>query len=523
MPASGDLLGGRYRIVGALGAGGMATVHRAHDERLGRDVAIKVLLPNLASDPALAARFEREAHELATAVHPGVVAVFDVDSGGPGGQDPYFVMELCPGGSLAVMLAGAGPVNPDDLVPILLSVADGLASLHARGIVHRDVKPSNILLTPSRAKLADFGLARSALSTDMSDLTAPGTAVGTLAYLAPEVLGGAPATSASDVYALGVAAFVGLTGTLPRSAGSIGALVTSAATRAPLASTASPGLGGAFDDVLAATLDPDPGRRPDAVAFGAGLTSALGAWARARADRASVAAGRDTTAARATDAWRPAPSPVVESNADASTVAADLTWPSRPASADDSAAAVTPAGAPTRGARRPVPGRWTAAALVAIAALWAIAIGATAFRPSAETGLPGAASGGLGRPSIAAASGSATSIKSSVPPSAPPSAPTTVAPTPSVVDQALAALDEVNAAITAARGSGGLKGKEANELERRATTVRSALADGSFERAREAAESLEDKADELGKEIDSGPERRLDAAIDELRSILEGD
>jgi hypothetical protein len=91
------------------------------------------------------------------------------------------------------------------------------------------------------------------------------------------------------------------------------------------------------------------------------------------------------------------------------------------------------------------------------------------------------------------------------------------------VDQALAALDEVNAAITAARGSGGLKGKEANELERRAATVRSALADGSFERAREAAESLEDKADELGKEIDSGPERRLDAAIDELRSILEGD
>ena len=106
MPAPGDLLADRYRIVAPLGAGGMATVHRAHDERLARDVAGKVLLPNLAADPVTAQRFEREARAMAAVAHPGLVAVFDVDAGDPAvGREPFVVMELCPGGSLADRMA----------------------------------------------------------------------------------------------------------------------------------------------------------------------------------------------------------------------------------------------------------------------------------------------------------------------------------------------------------------------------------------------------------------------------------
>src|SRR5688572_25770632 len=190
MPASGDLLAGRYRILAPLGAGGMATVYRANDERLSREVALKILLPNLASDPVVAERFEREARTLAAAAHPGVVSIFDVDAGDPKtGREPFFVMELCPGGSLADRLVDGQRLTPDELIPTLVSVADGLADLHARGVVHRDVKPSNILFASDRAKLADFGLARSDDGA-LDDLTTPGTAVGTMAYLAPEVLAG---------------------------------------------------------------------------------------------------------------------------------------------------------------------------------------------------------------------------------------------------------------------------------------------------------------------------------------------
>ena len=128
MPAPGDVLADRYRIGALLGAGGMATVHRAHDERLRRDVAVKVLSPNLADDPVLARRFEREARAMAAVADPGLVAVFDVDPGDrDAGREPFVVMELCPGGSLADRLGPDRPMAPDELVPILVSVSDALA------------------------------------------------------------------------------------------------------------------------------------------------------------------------------------------------------------------------------------------------------------------------------------------------------------------------------------------------------------------------------------------------------------
>ena len=273
----GDILADRYAIEATLGAGGTAVVYRAHDRRLARDVALKVLLPNLARDPVVAARFEREARALAAINHPGIVSIFDVEPGDPAaGREPFYVMELCPDGSLADELSAAGGrLPPETVVPIVLDIAAGLAALHDRGVIHRDVKPHNILLTAAGAKLADFGLAR---THETTRFTAPGTAVGTLAYLAPELLDGEPATAASDVYGLGVATFQALTGRLPRPAGSMVDLVDARRAVVALTSAAAPGLGLSFDSAVAATLEVDPFRRPDARSYAGALRAAVAAW-----------------------------------------------------------------------------------------------------------------------------------------------------------------------------------------------------------------------------------------------------
>ena len=300
MPIIGDVLAARYRIDATLGAGGTAVVYRAHDLRLARDVALKVLLPNLAQDPALAAQFEREARALAAINHPGVVSIFDVEPGDPAaGREPFYVMELCPDGSLADELSAAGGrLPPETVVPIILDVAAGLAAMHARGVIHRDVKPHNILLTSAGAKLADFGLAR---ASETTRFTAPGTAVGTLAYLAPELLDGQPASAASDVYGLGVAAFQALTGRLPRPSGSMVDLVDARRLAVTSVSAAAPGIGEAFDAAVGAALDVDPSRRPDARAFANGLKGAMAAWRAAGSPRPmAMAAGAVATGGAAT-------------------------------------------------------------------------------------------------------------------------------------------------------------------------------------------------------------------------------
>jgi hypothetical protein len=494
MPAPGDLLAGRYRILAALGSGGMATVHRAHDERLGREVAIKILLPNHADDPATAARFEREARSLAAASHPSVVAVYDVDAGDPAaGVDPFFVMELCPGGSLAARMGGGRRISPDELVPVLVSVADGLAELHRRGVVHRDVKPQNILFAADRAKLADFGVALAADREGLSELTAPGTAVGTLAYLAPEVLAGERASAAADVYALAVVAYVGLSGQLPRPAGSMAELVTASQVPArPLSSTA-PEMGRAFDEVLGAALSPRPADRPDALAFGAGLTSALGRWSRdGGAQRwAATSAG----AVGAVAAGRGLPDPA-------------------PASADDvtTAAAVplgqtafipsTPRGvANGRGGSPAIRRGRSAGWLLPAASLLAVAIAAVLILPRLG-GLLGAPVGPS--PTAGPSLASPSSVPSTAPsPSASPSptaAPTPV-PTPTV-DPAIAAVDAMDQAIAAAQGGpDGIKGKTAKDLQSMAAAVREALMAGDREGALSAARKLDRRISDLGEGV----------------------
>ena len=193
----GSVLAGRYRLEEVIGAGGMATVWRAEDSELGRTVAIKALSETLLADPSYVARFEREAKIAAGLSHPNLVKVFDY---GAAEGRPYLVMECVKGPTLAALIAAdERSIDAERLAAELL---DALRQIHAAGVVHRDVKPANILVDDTgTAKLTDFGIARPA---DATQLTMTGQVIGTLAYMAPEVKEGREADQRSDLYSLGV-------------------------------------------------------------------------------------------------------------------------------------------------------------------------------------------------------------------------------------------------------------------------------------------------------------------------------
>jgi eukaryotic-like serine/threonine-protein kinase len=205
------LLGGRYRLDDRLGAGGMGEVWRATDMLLRRPVAVKLLRPELARDEDGLARFRSEARSAASVPHPCVAQVYDYSEDAPGGQ-PYLVMELVDGTSLD-RLVEDGPLGAAFTMDVVAQAAQGLAAAHAVGLVHRDIKPQNLLVTrDGQVKITDFGIA-SAAGSAMA--TSTGVLVCTPAYLAPERAAGAAATPAADLYALGIVAYQCLTGRLP--------------------------------------------------------------------------------------------------------------------------------------------------------------------------------------------------------------------------------------------------------------------------------------------------------------------
>ena len=205
----GRVLGDRYVLDERLAVGGMGEVWCAHDRLLGRAVAVKVPRPQIAADPAFAERLLVEARHAAAVHHPGIAAVYDVDASDP---LPYLVLELVEGRPLSHLLA-AGPLPPERARHLVCQVAAVLDAAHAAGLVHRDVKPSNLLVTADdTVKVTDFGIARAA---DSAATTRTGFVVGTAQYLSPEQAGGASATSASDMYALGVVAYECLAGRRP--------------------------------------------------------------------------------------------------------------------------------------------------------------------------------------------------------------------------------------------------------------------------------------------------------------------
>lgn len=217
MPFVGQRLA-HYRILTKIGAGGMGEVYRAHDERLGRDVAIKVLPDSSFSDPAAHARLVREARTASKLNHPHICTIYEV---GESNGQAYIAMELVEGQTLSAQLA-TGPLPADQVFRYGLQLADALAHAHDRGVVHRDFKSANVVITPEgRVKVLDFGLAKhlsgeeSVQTTTQASLTAPGTFVGTLAYMAPEQLGGQQADPRSDVWALGVVLYEMVSGARP--------------------------------------------------------------------------------------------------------------------------------------------------------------------------------------------------------------------------------------------------------------------------------------------------------------------
>jgi len=268
MPLNPGTRLGPYEVLAPLGAGGMGEVYRARDTRLGRDVAVKVLPAHLSANPEVRARFEREAKAVSSLSHPHICALYDVgrasvEAGAP--ESEYLVMELLEGETLAQRLA-RGPLPFDQVVRHGVEIADALDRAHRQGLVHRDLKPGNVMLTRSGAKLLDFGLARATgMSRGISDLTssptvaapltAEGTIVGTFQYMAPEQLEGKEADARSDLWSFGAMLYEMATGRRAFDGRSQASLIAAILEREPAPMNLPPSTPGTPEPQLAA-LEP---------------------------------------------------------------------------------------------------------------------------------------------------------------------------------------------------------------------------------------------------------------------------
>jgi eukaryotic-like serine/threonine-protein kinase len=286
-PLTGRLLDGRYAVTARIAHGGMATVYRATDTRLDREVALKVMHAELARDEEFVRRFIGEAKSVARLSHQNVVAVFDQGADGP---YLYLAMEYVPGRTLKELLRDSGRFPPATALEIMAGVLDGLAAAHASGIVHRDVKPENVLVTADgRVKVADFGLARAQWAAGH---TRAGLLVGTVAYVPPEQVTGGTTGPRGDVYSAGVMLFELLTGRQPFTGDtplSIAYQHVNADVPAP--SAMAPGIGAPVDQIVLAATSRDQARRPadageflravnhvrEGLAESSGLTGVMGA------------------------------------------------------------------------------------------------------------------------------------------------------------------------------------------------------------------------------------------------------
>ena len=252
----GHVLSDRYELGPVLGQGGMARVHQGLDRQLGRQVAIKVLAPPFDRDREFVERFRREARAAAGLSHPNIVAVFD--SGSDDGTN-FIVTELVEGETLADRLRRDGPMPPADAVAVAVDIARALAAAHARGLIHRDIKPGNVMLLPDgRVKVVDFGIARAAGS---DTLTNTGVVLGSTAYLSPEQAGGQPVDERADLYSLGCVLYEMLTGHVPfRADTPIATMYRHVNEDAPPPSTIAP-VQPELEDVVLRCLEKDPKRR----------------------------------------------------------------------------------------------------------------------------------------------------------------------------------------------------------------------------------------------------------------------
>jgi serine/threonine protein kinase len=247
-------LGDRYELRGLLGSGGMANVYRAFDHVLHREVAVKVLR-DATTNEVDRKRFATEALTLASLAHPGIVTLLDA---GDRDEHPYLVLELIDGPTLTERLAGKGRLASTEVADLAISLAEALAYAHAEGIVHRDVKPSNILCSADRVVLTDFGIARLVASTDQHTRT--GETIGSAAYLAPEQVTGGQIGTAADIYSLGLVLLEALTGERAYSGTPIAAAIARLSVRPVIPDSVGP----VWRNLLDAMTQSDPADRPTA-------------------------------------------------------------------------------------------------------------------------------------------------------------------------------------------------------------------------------------------------------------------
>ncbi|MCV7090456.1 protein kinase domain-containing protein, partial [Mycobacterium interjectum] len=267
-PMEGALLDGRYRVESRIASGGTSTVYRGLDVRLDRPVAVKVMDARYAGDDQFLTRFQLEARTVARLKNPGLVAVYDQ---GLDGRHPFLVMELIEGGTLRELLAERGPMPPHAVAAVLRPVLGGLAAAHRAGLVHRDVKPENVLISDDGdVKIADFGLVRAVAA---AGITSTSVILGTAAYLSPEQVRDGNAGPRSDVYSAGILTYELLTGRAPFTGDS----ALSVAYRrldadVPPPGAAIDGVPTQFDEFVLRATARDPGDRyADAVEMGADL------------------------------------------------------------------------------------------------------------------------------------------------------------------------------------------------------------------------------------------------------------
>jgi len=259
---------GPYEIVSAIGAGGLGEVYRARDTRLDRTVAIKILPTHLSSNTQARERFDREAKAISSLSHPHICPLYDV-----GHQDgiDFLVMEYLEGDTLSQRLK-KGPLPPDQILQYAIQITDALDTAHRHGVIHRDLKPGNIMLTKTGAKLLDFGLAKvqaseaaagmTQLPTQTTPLTAEGTILGTMQYMAPEQLEGKEADARTDIFALGAVLYEMATGRRAFEGKSRASLIAAILERnPPPVSTVQPLTSPALDHVVRTCLAKDPDAR----------------------------------------------------------------------------------------------------------------------------------------------------------------------------------------------------------------------------------------------------------------------